>query len=51
MEERRCSVLGKKKDSSTIDIGVTLQFVWNTLVNAYRDAHFGEDPPGNSLFY
>ena len=37
--------------ASTVDIGASLQFIWNTLVKYYKEAHFGESPPGIFAIY
>ena len=44
-----CSVsqwTGAIKDETTLDVSKTLQFVWNILVRYYKEANFGQDPPG-----
>jgi len=31
--------------ATAVDIGQSLQFIWDTLVKFYKDANFGENPP------
>ncbi|XP_065070187.1 hemicentin-1-like isoform X2 [Rhopilema esculentum] len=40
-----CSRKAVAQNADTVDIGKTIQLVWNVLVKYYKEANFGQEPP------